>query len=103
MSLPGHADRSPLWIADGARYGRVEARLTAGGGLEIRRHEMGGGERDVWGEDDHEATLQIAPGDVAALALALLTERYAGRADALEALAELCEAHGVAARHSVWT
>lgn len=103
MSLPGHQARPPLWFADGARYGRIEARLTPDGGLEVRRHEMGAGERDVWGEDDHEATLRIAPGDVAALALALLTERYAGRADALESLADLCDAHGVAARHSVWT
>jgi len=103
MSLGEREARSPLWFSDGARYGRVEARLTPGGGLEIRRHEMGGGERDVWGEDDHEATLQIAPGEVARLALALLTERYTGRADALEALIALCDAHGVEARHNVWT
>jgi hypothetical protein len=95
--------RSPLWYMDGARYGRIDARLTPDGGLEIRRHETGPSDLAVWGEDDHEATLRLGPQATARLALALIIERYAGRADALEALLELCEAHGVAASHSVWT
>jgi hypothetical protein len=103
MSLGDRQVRSPLWFTDGPRYGRVDVRLTPGGGLEIRRHEMGAGDRDAWGEDDHEATLRIEPVEVAKLALALLTERYAGRADALEALIEVCETHGVIASHGVWT
>jgi hypothetical protein len=64
---------------------------------------MGAADRSAWGEDDHEATLQIAPDEVARLALALISKAYAGRRDALEALLGLCEAHGVKARHNLWT
>ncbi len=95
--------RSPLWFMDGARYGRVEARLMADGGLEIRSHEMGAGERDVWGEDDAEATLRIAPADVARFALALVSGEYADRADAFNAIRALCETHDVPAAFAVWT
>jgi hypothetical protein len=92
-----------LWFRDGARYGRVDLRLLPDGGLEIRRHEMGSDERDAWGLDDHEASLRLSTGAVARLAFALLAERYAGRADTLEAVKAFCEDQGVAAAHAVWT
>jgi hypothetical protein len=93
----------PLWFMDGGRYGRIDARRTSDGGLEILHREMGASDRAVWGEDDHEATLNIAPSDVAAFALALLSQRYAGRADALTALRDLCEDHGVPVAYANWT
>jgi hypothetical protein len=92
-----------LWFLDGARYGRVDLRLLADGGLEIRRHEMGAGDCDAWGLDDHEATLRLSPGAVARLAIALLAERYAGAPDALEAVKAFCEDEGIPAAHAVWT
>ena len=92
-----------LWFRDGARYGRVDVLLTADGGLEIRRHDMGAGDDAAWGLDDHEATLRLSSGAVARLALALLSEQYRGRADALEAVKALCEDEGIPAAHAVWT
>ena len=103
MSIGDPDRRTPLWFMDGARYGRVEARFEPDGGLEITHHEMGAADRAVWGEDDHEASLRLEPGDVAKLAMALLRERCAGRADALEAVREICDTHGVPAKFSVWT
>jgi hypothetical protein len=95
--------RVSLWFTDGARYGCVDARIDRGLGLEIRRREMGAGVRDAWGEDEHEATLCLSPAAVAELALALLAERYNGRADALEAIEALCEAADISPVHKVWS
>jgi hypothetical protein len=103
MAFEDRTVRTPLWAMDGARYGRVDVRLTPDGGLEVRRHEMGAGDRAAWGDDDHEAVLEVAPRDVAQFALAMIKEAYAGRRDALEALLDLCEDHGVDVRHAVWT
>ena len=92
-----------LWFRDGARYARVDVRATACGGLVVTRHNMGAGLRDAWGQDDHEASLELSAEATARLAEALLAERFGGRADALEALKDFCEAHAVAARHGIWT
>ena len=95
--------RSLLWRMDGARYGRIDARITADGALEIRRHEMGATDMAEWGADDHEATLRVEARDVAALLLALLADGYADRADALQAIREVCETRDIPAKFGVWT
>jgi hypothetical protein len=103
MPLDDRESVAPLWFRDGARYARVEVRATRDGALEILSHEMGAGDRAVWGEDDHEVTLRLEPRDLAKLASALLTERCGGRADALEAVRAICEEHDVPVKVSVWT
>lgn len=92
-----------LWFRDGARYARVDAQVTPSGGLIVTRREMGAGPRDAWGEDDHQASLELTPQAAARLAMALLAERYADRPDALEALKGFCERHAVPVRYGVWT
>ncbi len=92
-----------LWRTDGARYGRIDARLAADGALEMRRHEMGAAGMAEWGDDDHEATLRIEARDVAKLLLVLLEDGYAGRGDALQAIREVCETRDIPAKFAVWT
>jgi hypothetical protein len=92
-----------LWRKDGARYGRIDARIVDDGALEIRRHEMGAADMAEWGADDHEATLRVEARDVAKLLLALLEDGYAGRADAMQAVRELCETRDIPAKFAVWT
>lgn len=92
-----------IWRTDGARYGRVDARVAADGALEIRSHDMGAAEMAEWGADDHEASLRIEARDVARLLLALLEDGYAGRADGLQAIRELCETRDIPAKFAVWT
>jgi hypothetical protein len=92
-----------LWFTDGARYGCVDARIDRGLGIEIRQREMGPSVRDVWGDDEHEATLCLSPAAVAELALVLLADRYKGRADALEAIEALCQAAEINPVHKVWS
>lgn len=88
--------------SDGARYRRVALALE-GGGLVLSSHEMGASLEAAWGLDDAEVTLQIAPDQVARLALALVADRLAGGDDAVRALAELCDEHGVDYRTACWT
>jgi hypothetical protein len=89
--------------SDGARYRRVSLALEAGGDLLLTSHEMGASLEAAWGLDDAEITLQIAPAQLARLALALVAERLAGGDNAVQALAELCEEHGVDYRTACWT
>ncbi len=93
--------RVSLWFTDGTRYGCVDARIDRSLGLEIRQRDMGAGVRDAWGEDEHEAVLNLSPTAVAELALVLLAERYRGRADALEAIEALCEAADISPVHRI--
>jgi hypothetical protein len=89
--------------SDGARYRRVSLALERGGDLILTSHEMGASLEAAWGLDDAEITLQVAPDQLARLALALVAERLAGGEDAVQALAELCEEHGVDYRTACWT
>ena len=96
-------DHQALWASDGARYERVEAEAGQNGDLVVRRHEMGGGDRAAWGEDDDEVTLEIPPRAVARLALALIEARFGGRRTAFAELRDFCEAHDIPTRHARWT
>jgi hypothetical protein len=89
--------------SDGARYRRVALALEAAGDLVLSSHEMGASLEAAWGLDDAEFTVQIAPDQLARLALALVAERLAGGDDAVRALAELCEEHAVDYRLACWT
>ena len=103
MRLGDRDSGTDLWFMDGVRYGRVDVRLTADGGLEIRRRDLGASDRAAWGEDDHEATLKVSGPAAVHLALVLLQDRFAGRADALEAIEAFCEGRDIPTRHAVWT
>ena len=103
MQKPDLWPGADLWRTDGRRYGRIDVRLAPGGGLMVRRREIGAGDLAAWGEDEHEADLELSPDAVARLALALLQDRYVGQGDALEALRDYCEARDIPARHSVWS
>jgi hypothetical protein len=89
--------------SDSARHTRVEVRLTPDGGLSIHHHETGSSCRSAWGEDDYEATLEIRPEDLAALAFFLVKAGFGEQRDALKELRILCERRGVPHRVAVWT
>lgn len=88
--------------SDGARYRRVFLALEADG-LLLSSHELGASLEAAWGADDEEVTVQIETRELARLALALVAERLAGGQDAVRALTELCDEHGVDYRGACWT
>ena len=95
--------------SDGARYRRVSLALEADGALLLTSHEMGASLEAAWGLDDKEITVRVAPDQLArlALALALALARVAGQLalgkDAVQALSDLCEEHGIDSRTACWT
>ena len=88
--------------SDGARYRRVALALE-GGDLVLSSHDVGASLEAAWGLDDEEITVRIAPDQLARLALALVAERLAGGEDAVQALSDLCDEHGVDYRTVCWT
>jgi len=93
--------------SDGARYRRVSLALEADGALLLTSHEMGASLEAAWGLDDKEITVRVAPDQLARLALALALALVAGQLalgkDAVQALSDLCEEHGIDSRTACWT
>jgi hypothetical protein len=102
VSTPSHLVEL-LPRSDGPRYRRVTLALSRDGALALASHEMGAAPEAAWGLDDAEVTLTVAADQLGRLTLALASELLAGRADAVDRLRELCEAHGVEARVACWT
>src|SRR5271167_2809099 len=80
---------------DGARYRRVTLTLEAGGALVLQSHEMGGSLEAAWGVDDDEVTVSVPAEAMGRLTLALAAELLKGGRDAVDRLAEICDAHDV--------
>ena len=102
-TAPTRLTRALLGPSDGARRCKLVLELDETGSLTLLSHETGAGALAAWGEDDEEVTVRLDAGATARLALALLAERLKGRRDALQALAELCEAHGLESETARWT
>jgi len=88
---------------DGARYRCVTLTLEGDGALILSSHEMGGSLEAAWGMDDDEVTVSVPPEALGRLTLALAAELLNGRKDAVDRLAEICEAHDVPFRAASWT
>jgi len=88
---------------DGARYRRVTLTLEAGGALVLQSHEMGGSLEAAWGVDDDEVTVSVPAEAMGRLTLALAAELLKGGRDAVDRLAEICDAHDVPFRTACWT
>jgi hypothetical protein len=88
---------------DGLRYRRMTLIVEGNGALTLNAHEMGAAAEAVWGLDDEEVTLSVAPDQVGRLALALAGELLKGRRDALDRLSDVCDAAGVPCRIACWS
>lgn len=88
---------------DGARYRRVTLTLQEDGALVLQSHEMGGSLEAAWGADDDEVTVSVPPEAIGRLTLALAAEFLKGGRNAVDRLAEICEAHDVSFRTACWT
>jgi hypothetical protein len=89
--------------SDGARYRRVTLIVKSDGAISLNAHEMGASLGAAWGLDDEEVTLSVGREEVGRLAVALAAEFLGNGKDAVERLAEICEAHDVPCRIACWT
>jgi len=89
--------------SDGARYRRVTLAIERNGSLTLLAREIGADAEAVWGLDEEEVTLSIAPDQLGPLALALAAEVLKGGRDAVRRLADICEAHEVPCRIACWS
>lgn len=92
-----------LWRRDGTRMAKIVARASRQGGVVVHLHEMGAQNHAEWGVDDREVSIELTPSGCAELVLALIEDRFGGRADALERFDEYCAERDIDGRRSDWT
>jgi hypothetical protein len=73
----------------------VRLSLDDGGAVTMDAQDMGPSVSQIWGDDDYEFWVRVAPAALPKLAFALLREKYAGRLDAVGALRDWCKAHDI--------
>ena len=71
------------------------------GGISLTGEDSGDAPRRHFGHDDYEYGLSIAADAIRPLAIALLSEKYAGDASAVSHLQEFCREHDIPC--SFWT
>ncbi len=91
-ACPGLNERL-LPATDGARYRQILVAPLRDGGVRLTDFEFG--DEGLWGLDERELTVSIAPEDVACLASKLLAERLNGDVNAAKTLTALCRDHGI--------
>lgn len=87
---------------DGIEFRSVRLTLEDDGAIKMDAQDMGPTVTQVWGDDDYEFWVHVAPTAVAKLAFELLREKFAGQLRAVDAFREWCKAHGVEHKFDSW-
>lgn len=77
--------------------------FESGEGVRVHTSDSGPTALEVFGAKEYEFWVDVASADLAALAVALLRERYAGDVRAADHLRDFCDANKVPYRWSTWT
>lgn len=111
-----------LYSQEGSTRVRIDASVGESGQLTISGHDMGDAPEQIFGADDYEYLVSIAPGDVARLrqalvehvsgqsgevsanasTLELVAAAFKGRHDAVSTCRDLCRDHGIAYEFFCW-
>ena len=88
---------------EGVESRTIDAALTADGRITVTAQDIGPTAKALYGGSDYEFGIAIAPEHAARFALALITDHYAGDADAVARLRALAERAGIDPGFWVWT
>lgn len=87
---------------EGKNFRSVRLTLGEDGAIKMETQDMGAATSEVWGEDEYEFWVRIAPTAVSKLAFELLREKFAGQPGATDALRDWCKAHGIEHEFGSW-
>lgn len=84
---------------EGTRNRRsVGVTLHENGDVGIDLQDMGPTVQEIFGDEDYERWTIVPATEVPRLAVALLIDKYAGKAEAVDAFGEFCERNGIRAK-----
>jgi hypothetical protein len=86
-----------LYRHDGPSFRSIRVTLHDNGDVGLDLQDMGPLVEEVFGDADYERWTIVPAREVPRLAVALLIERYAGNAVAVDDFADFCAANGVGA------
>jgi hypothetical protein len=87
---------------DEAEFRSVRLTLDEDGIITMDAQDMGPTVSKIWGDDDYEFWVRVAPASLPKLAFELLSEKFAGRLDAVDAFRDWCKAHDIEHEFGSW-
>jgi len=87
---------------DGTEFRSVRLSLEDDGAIKMDAQDIGPNVTRIWGDDDYEFWVRVAPTSLHKLAFELLREKFAGRLDAVDAFRDWCKEHGVEHEFDSW-
>jgi hypothetical protein len=91
-----------LYRQDGAASRSVRLTVKADGSVLLDAQDMGELVEKTWGDSDYEFWIDIPASAIPKLLFALLRDRYAGHASAVDELRTFCEEHGIGYKWDHW-
>ena len=92
-----------LYRQEGAQFRPVRVSVKVDGSLRLDAQDMGKFVEQVWRDDDYEFWVDVPATAMRKLVFALLRDRYAGRADAVDEFRAFCETEGIEHQWMSWS
>jgi hypothetical protein len=87
---------------EGTEFRSVRLTLEDDGAIKIDAQDIGPNVTRIWGDDDYEFCVRVAPAALPTLAFELLREKFAGQLGAVDAFRDWCKTHGVEYEFDSW-
>src|SRR5262249_42741462 len=87
---------------EGAEFRSVRLAIEEDGAVTMDAQDIGPNVTRIWGDDDYEFWVRIAPTSLPKLAFELLREKFGGQLDAVDAFRDWCKMHGVEYEFDSW-
>jgi len=91
-----------LFRQEGVEFRSVRLEVREDGALRLDCQDMGEAAERVWGADGYEFWVDVPAGELRKLALALLREKYANRAGAVDEFRDSCKGAGIEHHWDSW-
>ncbi|MBI1213690.1 MAG: hypothetical protein GC190_19700 [Alphaproteobacteria bacterium] len=92
-----------LACAEGAEARTVRLQLQADGAIRLHAYDKGATARLTFDRDEYEFWVTVPPEAVARLAFELLSEKYAGRLQAVTEFRDFCKSREIMNKFDTWS
>lgn len=87
---------------EGVEFRSVRLALADDGGIKMEAQDIGPSVAAIWGDDEYEFWVSVAPPALPKLVFELLREKFTGQPGAVDAFRGWCKAHGIEHEFGSW-
>ena len=91
-----------LYRQEGANSRFVTLTVKPDGSVVMETQDLGENVERIWGDSDYEFWIDVAAGALPKLVFALLRDRYAGRAGAVDEFRDFCKKQAIDYKWDSW-